>query len=413
MTGYARSVALAALAACAPLVAPATAEGAPPRFQELVDATPAGALLSPAPGVYAGPVEIRRPIRIDGRGEVVIDAGGRGTVVRILTDGASLRGLILRGSGENHDTLDAGVQVRGDGNTIEDSVIQDCLFGVDLQQSNRNAIRRNRIGSKPLPMGVKGDAIRLWYSFGNEIIGNEISDVRDVVVWYSSDNVIAENSVSGSRYALHFMYSQRNRVVRNRYSGNMVGIFLMYSDGVEIRENRITGSVGATGMGIGFKESSDVLLEGNAIVYCARGVYLDISPYEPDTTNRFLSNRIAYNGVGVEFHSDWHGNVFRNNDFDGNFSQVAVRVGGGASDHQWEGNRWDDYRGFDRDGDGRGDTPYELYAYADRIWMLVPPAAFFRGSPLFEAIDFLDRLAPFAEPTMILRDTTPRFALAE
>jgi nitrous oxidase accessory protein len=59
----------------------------------------------------------------------------------------------------------------------------------------------------------------------------------------------------------------------------MVGVFLMYSDGVEIRGNRITGSVGATGMGIGFKESSDVLVEGNAIIYCARGVYLDISPY--------------------------------------------------------------------------------------------------------------------------------------
>jgi nitrous oxidase accessory protein len=182
---------------------------------------------------------------------------------------------------------------------------------------------------------------------------------------------------------------------------------------VEIRGNRITGSVGAIGMGIGFKESSDVLVEGNTIVYCARGVYLDISPYEPDTTNRFLSNRIAYNSVGVEFHSNWHGNVFRGNDFDGNFTQVAVRGGGGASDHLWEGNRWDDYRGFDRDGDGRGDTPYELYAYADRIWMQVPPAAFFRGSPLFEVIDFLDRLAPFTEPTMILRDSAPQFTLAE
>jgi nitrous oxidase accessory protein len=413
VSGLAWSVALATLAACTPLVARGAAEAAHPRFQDLVDATPAGGLLRPPPGVYAGPVEIRRPIRIDGRGEVAIDAGGRGSVVRILTDGASLRGLILRGSGENHDTLDAGVQVRGQGNTIEDSVIEDCLFGVDLQQSNRNAIRRNRIGSKPLPMGVKGDAIRLWYSFENEIVGNEITDVRDVVVWYSADNLIAENSVSGSRYALHFMYSRRNLVERNRYSGNMVGVFLMYSDGVEIRGNRITGSVGATGMGIGFKESSDVLVEGNAIVYCARGVYLDISPYEPDTTNRFLSNRIAYNGVGVDFHSDWHGNVFRGNDFDGNFTQVGVRGGGGATGHRWEGNRWDDYRGFDRDGDGRGDTPYELYAYSDRIWMLVPPAAFFRGSPLFEAIDFLDRLAPFAEPTMILRDTTPRFALAE
>jgi nitrous oxidase accessory protein len=413
VTGSARSVALAGLASCAVFIAPVGAEGAPPRFQELVDATPDGALLSPAPGVYAGPVEIRRPIRIDGRGEVAIDAGGRGSVVRILTDGASLRGLVLRGSGENHDTLDAGVQVRGNGNTVEDSVIENCLFGVDLQQSKRNAIRRNRIRSKPLPLGVKGDAIRLWYSFENEIVGNEISDVRDVVVWYSSDNLIAENSVSGSRYALHFMYSQRNRVERNRYAGNMVGIFLMYSDGVEIRGNRITGSVGATGMGIGFKESSDVLVEANAIIYCARGIYLDISPYEPDTTNRFASNRIAYNGVGVEFHSDWHGNVFRDNDFDGNFTQVAVRGGGGANDHLWEGNRWDDYRGFDRDGDGRGDTPYELYAYADRIWMQVPPAAFFRGSPLFEAIDFLDRLAPFTEPTMILRDSTPRFARSE
>ena len=64
---------------------------------------------------------------------------------------------------------------------------------------------------------------------------------------------------------------------------------------------------------------------------------------------------------------------------------------------------------FDRDGDGVGDTPYELYAYADRIWQEMPEAAFFRGSPLFEAIDFLDQLAPFSEPTRILQDRAPRF----
>jgi nitrous oxidase accessory protein len=184
----------------------------------------------------------------------------------------------------------------------------------------------------------------------------------------------------------------------------------MYSDGVELRGNHITGGVGATGMGIGFKETSDVLIEGNSILYCAKGIYLDVSPYQPDTTNRILSNRIAYNGVGVLFHSDWHSNVFRDNDFRGNFTQVAVRGGGSARRNTWESNRWDDYRGFDRDADGRGDTPYELFAYADRIWLEVPPAAFFRGSPLFEAIDFLDRLAPFSEPTLIVRDASPRFA---
>jgi nitrous oxidase accessory protein len=380
-----------------------------PGLQALVDAAAAGEVVRPPPGTWAGPVVIRKPIVLDGGGDVTIDGGGKGTVVRVATDGAEVRGLRLVGSGENHDGLDAGVQVRGDGNRILDNVIEDSLFGVDLQQSNGNLIQDNRIGSKDLPLGVRGDGIRLWYSRDNQILDNEIHDVRDVVVWYSGANEIARNTVTGGRYALHFMYSEANLVEDNRYRDNMVGVFLMYSDGVELRRNHISGAQGATGMGIGFKESSNVVLEDNVLLYCAKGIYLDISPYEPDTTNRFTGNRIAYNGVGVTFHNDWHSNIFRNNDFDGNFTQVAVRGGGSAARNTWEGNRWDDYRGFDRDADGRGDTPYELYSYADRIWQERPEAAFFRGSPLFETIDFLDRLAPFSEPTLVLRDETPRF----
>jgi nitrous oxidase accessory protein len=398
---------LPALAACLALATAASAAELP-ALQPLVDATPEGGVLRPPPGVYSGPVVVRRPIRIEGGGHVTIDAGGKGSVIRLLTDGAAVVGLRLTGSGDMHDTIDSGVQVRGNGNEIADNVIEDCLFGVDLQQSDGNVVRANRISSKDLEMGVRGDAIRLWYSRENEILDNEISDVRDMVVWYSGANVIADNRVTGSRYALHFMYSEANRVERNRYIGNMVGVFLMYSDGVVLRDNVIRASLGATGMGVGFKESSRVLLEGNEIIYCSRGIYLDISPYEPDTVNRFIANRIGYNGIGVVFHSDWHGNVFRDNDFVGNFSQVAVRGGGSAMGHIWDGNHWDDYRGFDRNRDGRGDTPFLLYAYSDLIWQEIPPAAFFRGSPLFEAIDFLDRLAPFLEPTLVLRDESPR-----
>jgi len=380
-----------------------------PGLQALVDAAGPGDVVRPPPGTWAGPVVIRKPIVLDGGGAVTIDGGGKGTLVRVETDGAEVRGLRLIGSGDNHDGLDAGVQVRGNGNRILDNIIEDSLFGVDLQQSNANLVQGNRIRSKELPLGVRGDGIRLWYSRDNQILDNEIHDVRDVVVWYSGANKIARNTVTGGRYALHFMYSEANLVEDNRYRDNMVGVFLMYSDGVELRRNHISGAQGATGMGIGFKESSNVVLEDNVLLYCAKGIYLDVSPYEPDTTNRITGNRIAYNGVGVTFHTDWHSNIFRNNDFDGNFTQVAVRGGGSAARNTWEGNRWDDYRGFDRDADGRGDTPYELYSYADRIWQERPEAAFFRGSPLFEAIDFLDRLAPFSEPTLVLRDDTPRF----
>ncbi len=378
-------------------------------LQPLIDATAEGGVLRPPPGRYSGPVVIRRPIVLDGAGRVHVDGGGSGTVVLLATGGAEVRGLRISGSGENHDGLDAGIQVRGDGNRILDNVIEDCLFGIDLQQSNDNVVQGNRISSKDLGLGVRGDGIRLWYSRRNEIVSNRIEEVRDVVVWYSGANRIADNTVIGGRYGLHFMYAEANQVEDNRFDGNMVGVFLMYSDGVELRRNHIRGALGATGMGIGFKESSDVLIEDGAIIYCAKGIYLDTSPYQPDSTNRILRNRIAYNGAGVIFHNDREGNVFFENEFVGNFTQVGVRGGGSAARNTWFGNRWDDYRGFDRDGDGRGDTPYVLYAYSDRIWQERPEAAFFRGSPLFEAIDFLDRLAPFSEPTLVLTDESPRF----
>ncbi|MCP5060521.1 MAG: nitrous oxide reductase family maturation protein NosD [bacterium] len=398
-----RAVALLLLAAVA-----ANGEEIRP-LQKLIDATPAGGELRLEPGVYAGPVVVTLPILIDGAGKATVDSGGKGSVFVLETNGAQLRGLTLRGSGENHDTLDAGVQIRGDHNVVEDNVIEDCLFGVDLAQSDDNIVRNNRIRSKDLELGIRGDAIRLWYSQRNQILGNQIENARDMVVWYSGDNRIIGNRVRGSRYALHFMYAKRNEVEENDYRDNMVGIFLMYSDDVEIRRNRIVGAQGATGMGVGFKESSGVVLEENEIIYCAKGIYLDISPYETDRANRFERNQLAYNGVGVLFHSQWRGNLFANNDFVDNFTQVAVRGGGHAMAHTWKGNYWDDYQGFDRDGDGGGDLPHKAFAYSDRMWMDKPAAAFFRASPVFEVLDFLDRLAPFIDPLQILEDPSPRF----
>jgi len=73
----------------------------------------------------------------------------------------------------------------------------------------------------------------------------------------------------------------------------------------------------------------------------------------------------------------------------------------------WEGNYWSDYEGFDLDQDGVGDKPYELYAYADRLWQDQLYAQFFKGSPVLEVLDFLERLAPFTEPDLLVRDDVP------
>jgi nitrous oxidase accessory protein len=379
-----------------------------PPLQELVDASdPWGRLVPPA-GTYAGPVVIKTPMTIDGQDRVTIDGGGQGSIVTLQTDGATLMNLHLTNSGDSHNDLDAAVQVQGNFNVIKDNLITDSLFGVNLQQAESNLIKRNRISSKPLALGLRGDAIRLWYSFNNEVTDNIIRDSRDTVVWYSRDNLFARNDARGGRYSLHFMYSLANEVVDNHYENNSVGIFLMYSDGVKLRNNTIARATGATGMGIGFKETSDVDVIGNRILYCGTGLYLDVSPYQPDTTNRIKDNLIAYNGVGILFLNDWTGNQIEGNHFKGNITQVAVSGGGKtANRNRWYGNYWDDYEGFDLNRDGIGDAPYELYSYADRLWMDVPPARFFKGSPVLEVLDFLERLAPFTAPNMLVRDDSP------
>jgi ferredoxin-type protein NapG len=113
------------------------------------------------------------------------------------------------------------------------------------------------------------------------------------------------------------------------------------------------------------------------------------------------------------FTSELGGNVATDNVFEGNLTHVAQAGRNSGGLNEWRGNHWDDYQGFDRDGDNVGDTPYELYAYADRIWMEIPQARFFKTSPALELLDFLERLAPFSTPDLMLKDEKPRFRKQE
>ncbi len=378
-----------------------------PSLQDLVDQAKPNSTLVPPPGTYAGPVMLDFPLTIDGKGKVTIDGGGEGSVIYIDTDGAVIKNLHITNSGDSHNDIDAGIQVRGNFNVIKDNVIDNCLFGVDIQQSNNNIVRRNHISSKDLDLGVRGDSVRLWYSFNNKITDNVIRNSRDMVVWYSADNTIARNDSRGGRYSLHFMYSRFNDVDSNHYEHNSVGVFLMYSDSVKVHDNYIAYANGPTGMGVGFKETSDVEIANNQILYCATGLYIDVSPYDPEATNRIHDNTIAFTSIAVDFLNDWKGNIFERNYFKGNLVQVSVAGGGSANRNVWKGNYWDDYEGFDLNHDGIGDQPYQLFNYADRIWMDVPPARFFQGTPVMAVLDFLERLAPFSKPVLLVNDDQP------
>lgn len=385
-------------------------------FQDLVDKAPAGSILKPPPGNYSGPVVINKPLTIDGDGKVTIDSGDRGTVMVLEASNSTIRGIHLTGSGDSHDTDDSCLDVRGDHNTIENLEIDNCLFGLDFKQSNKNIIRGNKVRSKDRDLGVRGDGLRLWYSNDNLIEKNQIIDSRDMVAWYSNKNLFRDNIGRRSRYSIHFMFAHDNDVIGNEFYDNAVGVYFMYTEGGMVSNNVISHATGATGMGIGFKEASGTIIENNEIIYCGIGIGSDLSPFQPDSTIEIRNNRFAYNGTGILFNSETGGNNMIDNIFEGNLTQVAY---GGHGDNNnspknvWIGNFWDDYQGFDRDGDGVGDKTHVLYAYADQIWMELPVARFFRSSPVMELLDFLERLAPFSTPDLILRDEKPRFIKPE
>lgn len=392
------------------LLAPARAE---PSLQAWLDTALPGSILRLPPGTYRGPGVISKPLTLEGDGKVIIDGGGKGTVLTIKADRVTIRGLLLRASGNSHDAIDGGIMVsEGNKLLIENNVIEDVLFGISLHRTTDSIVRHNRIRSRSVDSAERGDGLRLWYSTGNRIENNDIAQVRDITVSNSPRNRYTGNTIRDSRRAFNFLFSHRSLVDRNLLENNSTGIIALNSEGLIIRDNRILHAMDASGAGIALKETSAALVVGNEIVHCAHGIMAD-SPMDPINRIVFIDNLIAHNITGIYFYGAKGGHIAIDNTFRSNLWPVTIIGDGDPMNDTWWGNTWDTYEGFDLDGDGFGDRPHELHAYADRIWIETPGATFFRNSPVLELLDFLERLAPFSAPSLILRDTAPRMRPAK
>lgn len=370
-----------------------------------------GDVLHLAPGFYTGPATITVPnVIIDGGGKATLSGMGNESVLYIKADNVTIQNLHITHSGDSPDRLDAGVRiVEANHVTIKNNLFDNCLIGVDVFKSDRCSIIHNDISSiKSKPLALKGDAIRLWYSTNNKVLFNYWHGVRDVVVWYSSNNYFEGNKGVGNRYSIHFMYSHHNRIHRNEFYNNSVGIFLMYSEQTILTENLIQGSVNSSGMCLGMKETSSNQILNNRFLYSAYGIHFDVSPFVPEKINTVIGNEIAFCNVGMQFHSDLAGNLIKGNFFHDNLTQVFTQ-GKTANNNKFEHNYWSDYQGYDKDNDNIGDVSYKLFSYSEHLWAFNKDVKFFYGAPILEVLDFLERLAPFSKPKFVLEDKKPMY----
>ena len=383
-------------------------------LQEAIDKAPSGSILKLPKGIYRGSIVIKKPLTIIGKESgVVIDGEGNGTVITIQSSFVTLKNLRVTNSGEMTHTLDSAILIK-DAKQCEVSrcKIDNALFGIDMQMVSNSIISENNITSKDFELGLRGDGLRLWYSNDNIVRKNRLIKSRDMVVWYSHGNLIEANYGEHNRYSLHFMYAGKNIVKDNVYKHNSVGIFFMYSKDTIATGNIVQSSIGATGMGIGLKDVTNFTIKDNTIIYCAQGLYIDRSPFEPNTHNWIENNKVLYNSEAIHFHSLSENNVLKNNVIKGNIEDIVNDSRGSkTNENEIEGNYWDNYAGFDRDKDNIGDTPHKVYQYADQLWVYNPDVKFFYGSPVISLLNFLAKLAPFSEPIFILEDRKPKLKL--
>jgi nitrous oxidase accessory protein len=239
-------------------------------------------------------------------------------------------------------------------------------------------------------------------------VGNVVDHAKDgVFLGFAVRTTVERNEISNVRYGLHTMYSDDLTLRGNVVQDNVAGASLMYSRGVAVFDNEFTGSRSlASGYGLLFKDVDDVELAGNRIHNNRIGLVMDGAPRTPGHYVTLRGNLIAYNQVALQLFTTT-GVTFVENSFVGNLQQVESRGGDLEHRNQWSldgrGNYWDDYQGFDANGDGTGDIPYRYEGVYDDLVSHNEALRAYAHTPAQTALDLAARWFPVyrLEPSVV------------
>jgi len=347
-------------------------------------------------GVYSGETTIDKPLTVEGAPGATIDAGGRGTAVKILSSGVTLRGISLRGSGTDGSKFDSGVYVEqgADSPLIENNRLEGNLFGIVLHGCKNATVRNNVIANRSdLWPNDRGNGIHIWNNTGSAIEGNRVTGGRDgIYIEISHQNAIRGNRLEGLRFALHYMFANRNEISDNVSIHNRVGFALMYSNELKVLRNVSVGDL-QHGLMLHTAHKSEAAFnyiygtgEKCLFIYTATG-------------NDIHDNRFEQCGVGVHFTGGSENNAFYANSFLANETQVKYT---GLKHYEWSrkgrGNYWSDNQAFDLDADGIADAAYRPNTIVDWVMWKYPLAKLLVSSPAFQTLRFVQDQFPTLYP---------------
>ncbi len=411
-------VLLIALLPCLPVNAKVWQVSPQDSLQQILDATQAGDLVELNPGQYLGNFVINQAITLTGK-SAVIDAQGQGHGILINAEGVTLDSLKVTNWGEDLTDQNAGIYSEKNSNNI---IIKNChlhgpAFGIWLQNGEHNQIINNIvIGNDTLRSADRGNGIQISNMKHTEVSGNDISKTRDgLYVISSTDNTLAHNTVHDLRYGIHYMYSYKNKILYNHAYNTRAGYAMMNSRHLEIRGN-ITEDSHDYGFLINYIIYST--FEDNVIKNVwtpedkkvlgrdGKGLFIYNSGY-----NTIRNNHIEHAEIGIHLTAGSEGVKISGNTFIDNQIQVKyvsnkLQEWSQEVDGISEGNYWSNYQGWDMDGDGKGDVPFEPNDGIDKLFWKYPEAKFLMDSPAVLLLRWVQQQFPVLKAPGV-KDSNP------
>lgn len=372
-------------------------------LQAAIVAAAPGDTLEVQRGFYRVNLHINKPLTLRGLNRPTLSGGQMGDTIRITAPDVVIEGLIVRDSGSSLKDQNAGIYVYPGAHR---TVVRHCdltynLFGLWIEKANDVQVLHNTItGLRDVSSSQRGNGVQLYNTTGARIEGNHISFVRDALyVDVSHHAVFRGNRLHHSRYGTHYMNSYYNLWEDNDTHHNRGGLALMEVRDQVVRNNRAWSN---SDHGIMLRTMQDSVIENNVVAENGRGFFI----YDVEYVT-LRGNLVTRNTVGVHLSAGSTRNVVEGNDFTGNHEQVRYV---GARDEPWgteSGNHWSNYLGWDRDGNGVGDVPYEANDMVDRLTWRHPAIKLLLASPAVQALRLVGQQFPVLRvPTVV--DPKPR-----
>ncbi|MDE2439616.1 MAG: nitrous oxide reductase family maturation protein NosD [Betaproteobacteria bacterium] len=353
--------------------------------------------------LYEERLVIDKPLHLVGVDRPTLSGGDQGDVIRVKSPDVSIEGFIIRDSGSNLTAQNAGIYVEpgSDRVAVRRNTLVYNLFGVWLEKLKDPEISDNLIaGKRDYPSALRGNGIQLYNTTGARILRNHISFARDgIYVDVSHHAVFRGNSMHHLRYGTHYMNSNDNLWEDNESYLNRGGLALMEVRHQTVRNNRAWGNADH---GIMLRTIQDSVIENNVVAGNGRGFFIYDAEYNVLKGNRVIGNRVGAHVWAGSIHNDVDGN-----DFIQNREQVRYVA---THDEIWgkqQGNYWSNYAGWDANGDGIGDVPYEANDMVDRLIWKFPLVKLLLNSPAVHSLRLIAQQFPLLRSTSIV-DPHPR-----